>query len=262
MKLSRGLLLFVAMGLFISPAAAPQSVREPLQIADALSVLSLQIYQHIMFSPDGQWVSYVISDARRQETAQGKRYSLITRTGVPGAFAGSDVWITNTRTGESKNLTGGKGSNWGQVWSPNGQYLAFCSDRGGMANLWVWEKTSGELRKVSDAIFYTPLLGDAGIWTPDGQKLIFSALPEGVTVEDVVDARLGINRQQKETSPEGKANVVVYNSPAASGGEKGPGKLRDGSSALRLRSAPVDLLAVDVMSGKTDRRQVLVAGSR
>jgi Tol biopolymer transport system component len=250
--------LFAAVILFMPPIAAPQSKRGPLRIADALSALSFQTYHRVTFSPDGQWVAYVTSDARRRETAQDKRYSLFTRTGAPGAFVGSDVWITNTRTGESENLTGGKGSSWGQVWSPNGQYLAFCSDRGGMANLWVWEKTSGKLRKVSEAIFYTPLLGDASVWTPDGRKLIFSALPEGVTAEDAIDARLGIKKQPKEASREGKANVIVYSSPAASGAEKDPGKLRDGSSAIRLRSVPVDLLSVEVVTGNTEHiaRQV------
>src|SRR5262245_30141022 len=102
------------------PIAAPQSKRGPLRIADALSALSFQAYQHVTCSPDGQWVAYVTSDARRRETTQDKRYSIFTRTGAPVAFVGSDVWITNTRTGESKNLTGGKGSSWGQVWSPNG----------------------------------------------------------------------------------------------------------------------------------------------
>ena len=39
------------------------------------------------------------------------------------------VWVTNTRTGEHRNLTPNWGSSWAPRWSPDGARLAFSQTR-------------------------------------------------------------------------------------------------------------------------------------
>src|SRR6266480_4122456 len=92
---------------------------------------------------------------------------------------GCDVWITDTKTGASRNLTASKGNSWAPVWSPDGNSLAFYSDRSGQAQLWVWEKSINILRPVSHAITHAQDARDVPHWTPDGKGILAKILPEG-----------------------------------------------------------------------------------
>src|ERR1700727_3186341 len=98
-------------------AASAQSI--PLKIEDALGTLALAGRMPIALSPDGDWVAYTVEDDRKRESTQDERYRFFTRTGVFLEAVGCDVWLANTRTHESRNLTGGTGSSSSPVWSPN-----------------------------------------------------------------------------------------------------------------------------------------------
>jgi len=37
----------------------------------------------------------------------------------------------------------------GPAWSPDGQYLAFSTDAGGVADIWVVDITTGEVRQIT-----------------------------------------------------------------------------------------------------------------
>jgi len=63
-------------------------------------------------------------------------------------WSATNVWITNTRTGQSKNLTQSKGSAWDPVWSPDGKTLAFYSDLDGAAHLWIWDRLKRLSRRL------------------------------------------------------------------------------------------------------------------
>ena len=117
--------LFVAIclgGFLVVPApilAAPPQA--PLPIEDAMGVLSLSNRTPIALSPDGELVAYTVEDDRKRESTSDPRYMYYTRTGVFTEAVGCDIWITNTKTGKSQNLTEGKGTSWAPVWSPDGQ---------------------------------------------------------------------------------------------------------------------------------------------
>src|SRR5581483_3784465 len=101
----RGLLL--AIMLVVTIYAQEQ---KPLAIADALGVLSFANRMPIALSSDGQWVAYTVEDDRKRESTREERYMYYTPTGAFTEAVGCDVWVTNTRTGESRNLTQGKGT--------------------------------------------------------------------------------------------------------------------------------------------------------
>src|SRR4029077_20442088 len=141
----------------------------PLKISDALGTLALAKRMPIALSPDGEWVAYTVEDARKFESLKDERYRFYTRTGAFTEAVGCDVWITNTISGRSHNLTKGKGTSSSPVWSPDGKYLAFYSDRSRVEHIWLWERASGRLRQLSEAIPRPFFNFQVVQWTSNGQ---------------------------------------------------------------------------------------------
>ena len=188
----------------------------PLRIEDALSSLSFQNGVPIDLSPDGKWVAYTLKDPRRGEKIDDERYGFFTRSGVRIFDLGCDVWITNTTSGQSKCLTGGEGNSWGSVWSPDGNYLIFYSDRDGQARLWMWEKAADTLRRVSN-ITVRPYFGDEVVrWTPDSRKVLCKILPERMTLEDTLNLIVGPPRAIDAEKRDSQSSRLIYRSPIVS----------------------------------------------
>lgn len=203
------LMVLVACALMCAAVTAQNKVA-PLTVEDALGNRSFPIYMPIALSPDGKFVAYALELPVKNQTSV--RY---TPTGVPGASRGCDIWMTNTETGETENLTEGKGtSSWAPVWSPDGKSLAFYSDRSGIANLWVWERATRKMRQVSNAIVrpYTTL--QVVRWTPDSKRILTRILSQGSTLEDGQKVIKTSILQASTSSKEG-VTAVVYTSPAA-----------------------------------------------
>jgi len=47
-----------------------------------------------------------------------------------------DLWTVSPKGGEPLQVTTDSFTDWDPVWSPDGRYLYFSSDRGGSMNLW------------------------------------------------------------------------------------------------------------------------------
>ena len=69
------------------------------------------------WSPDGQWIAFTSADSHRG----------IATVRIDG---------TNLRQ-LTKMGTAAEGNNWYPTWSPNGQRLAFSSDRGGKSGIYI-----------------------------------------------------------------------------------------------------------------------------
>src|SRR6266498_6088369 len=121
-------LLFGCVVVLLPIYAFSQVTDEPLPVEEMLSARTFADYTPMDFSPDGEWVSYTLQDNRRKESPGDARYRVFSRTGVNFFGKGGDIWITNTKSGLSKNVTSGQGSNWSPAWSPDGRYIAFYSD--------------------------------------------------------------------------------------------------------------------------------------
>src|SRR5882724_1692244 len=125
MKLKLLLTLLWVLNLQTVDTSAQQR-QIPLPVEEALAALHFPFYALIDLSPDGRWVGFTLQDDRRKEQpTDGYARVHFSHTGVPNQVLGCDIWVTNIQTGESKNLTEGKGSSWGPVWSPDGNDLAF-----------------------------------------------------------------------------------------------------------------------------------------
>src|ERR1044072_8520724 len=181
------------------------SAERSLSPEDVESILSFPPAAILAVSPDGQFVAYALNDPRRRGEFIGQ--SLFTNTGVSLFGTGCDVWLTNTQTGHSENLTKGQGSSWAPVWSPDGNYLAFYSDRAGSAQLWVREN-SGTIRRLSDETVRALSSWQTPVWTNDSKHVITKILSQGMSVEQ---ANQRIGAPPSENAPP----VLVYTSPAS-----------------------------------------------
>ena len=113
----------------------PSSAPSELWISSADQRHIIQVSEDVWdyeWSPDGRFISYLVigKDA----------YSVIQNTGSHGWVHG-DLWIWSTSTGERERLSEGVSA---QQWSPEGRYLSFLVDDGGMnrndqyGELWLW----------------------------------------------------------------------------------------------------------------------------
>jgi dipeptidyl aminopeptidase/acylaminoacyl peptidase len=231
-------------------SALGQKQLAPLPIKEAIKTLNLPMFIPIDLSPDGKLVAYTLQGIGRKEETAGS----VSPTGVPRSALYCDVWISDLKTGAATNLTQGKGTSWGPVWSPDGKYLAFYSDRGGVQSLWVWERASGTLRQVSDAIVRVRIETMVPRWTPDSKKLVIKALPEGMTLAHVptlLSAHEPKRGAQNEPDKEPGSTVVLYSAKASSTKvELEQERIRQNSY---LAASAVDLAVVDVATGETKR---------
>ena len=227
-----------------APSVHAERTLRPLDIKDAVWALDFQV-QGVMatFSPDGELVASVVCDPRKR-TADEKECS--GRKASRGTYLreGCNVWLTPARGGASRNLTGADGNNWAPSWSPDGRFLAFCSDRDGASRVWLWDRGAGTMRRASETVtrawmgYVTPL------WTSDGQALIVQASPEGVSEEDLEPAMGRGGPELKDKEP--GSTLVIFRSPPEPPKEE---SLKAGQGGFAQQFL-CDLAVIEVASGK------------
>jgi dipeptidyl aminopeptidase/acylaminoacyl peptidase len=135
----------IAIALLFTIAAVRAGGQEyrPMVVED---LFNLQAMTDVRMSPDGTSIAVVIQRAWSDP-----------ETYRPYAMFGNDhadVWILPAAGGPPRNITHGRknGSGyWNLVWSPDGERLALLSTEGGdNIRAYVWEKRSGQLKRVAD----------------------------------------------------------------------------------------------------------------
>lgn len=226
----------VFMCALLAPCSQGQRL-VPIPVEDTLSPMRLTILSTIEFSPDGKSLAYAAEDPKRRRLMANETDR---NRGVSSYVSGSDVYIINTLSGETRNLTGGKGGNWDPVWSPDGRYLAFLSDRGGSgtAKLWVWETATDSLRKISDVPIARLL--DRIRWLPDNRRVFVTTSPE-----QAAERRVDRPPEMGMPAETNVATATVYRSSPAS--PNGPAGRR--SDPWDLDQFLQDLVLIDVVDG-------------
>jgi dipeptidyl aminopeptidase/acylaminoacyl peptidase len=106
-------------------------------------------------SPDGRYVAYTLTEPDFEQNAY------ITH-----------IWVVETASGHSWQLTRGKKSVSAPRWSPDSQWIAFTSDREeGKSQLFAIRPAGGEALQLTKAA--TAVGGFA--WSPDGKQIAFTA---------------------------------------------------------------------------------------
>ncbi len=80
-----------------------------------------------------------------------------------------DIYVLPLSGGEARALTSGVAWDMQPRYSPDGQSIAFTSDRGGGDNLWVMKRDGSEPTAVTQEKFR---LLNSPAWSPDGQFLV------------------------------------------------------------------------------------------
>jgi len=127
----------------------------------------------VAISPDGMTVAFV----RRRPLLSAGTYQ---QPALLGNDRG-DIWISSLSGGSPLKLTDGDSDGsgyWRPTWSPDGTRLAMLSTKGlDNVRLWVWEKATGRLTKLSErGVAFT--LPSPFAWI-DNQQLLAVLLSEG-----------------------------------------------------------------------------------
>jgi Tol biopolymer transport system component/C-terminal processing protease CtpA/Prc len=85
-----------------------------------------------------------------------------------------DIWLVSTAGGNAERLTAHPDQHWAPCWSPDGQMLAFSSNRTGSGDLYVLPLNGGEVRRVTHHDYASSAL----CWSPDSQYIYFTSQRE------------------------------------------------------------------------------------
>src|SRR5437763_1971819 len=113
-------------------------------------LLRYRLLEDQTLSPDGGRVAYTVA----------------TIEGDDHAYRGA-IWLVSTNGGEPRRLTYGEKGDASPRWRPDGNAIAFRSDRGNGQQIYLLELAGGEPHALTS-------LG-AGVsdfvWSPDGRSL-------------------------------------------------------------------------------------------
>lgn len=237
------LISVVLLNLLTVPAMRGQQVQQPVPVEELISAFRFA-RDWASLSADGQWLAYTVQDPRKIGKVDEPQHSLgadIVR------MNGADIWLTNTLSGDTKNITHGVGANWGPVWSPDYNYLAFYSVRDGKAkaNLWIYDRRSDTSRKVSDGVVI-PVRNQVVRWTPDSRKVLMQTAPEERTTKGADRVPMDPQATPSNEVKQPGSTVIIYRSHSAQQNSNivGPSRTKEDT---------VDLALIDVETGRIER---------
>ncbi len=166
--------LFTCLIAFTTTAIGDGEKMNPLTLDDLFKFNTFVRYVPIDITADGNWLAYNTQNREQYEGGGGN--TAYSKTGVMVEMASGTIWVTNTRTGEHRNLTPDWGSSWAPRWSPDGTRLAFYSDRMGKPHLYVWNRESDDMQVFSSGTVQTFFGFEVPKWTPDGRFVLFKSI--------------------------------------------------------------------------------------
>lgn len=167
--------LGLALALAIAVAASGQektnsNSQKPLT---AETAINLRTISDLQFSPDGARLAFVVT-----EPPKGDRRA-------------RHIWLYEKKSGAVRQLTFSEKDELWPRWSPDGEQLAFLSNRAGEQQIFLLRMTGGEGAAITK--------GKRGVsafaWAPDGKRIAFLA-PDAKTdaeekrAKDKDDARV------------------------------------------------------------------------
>ena len=240
--------LLVAFAALLVPGESAgqtgTTLGEPLPLELAVSLRGHGRRSPINLSPNGEWLAHTIETAERIPRDGSRRFS---STGFPFADGNSrmEATITNARTGDAVRLGGEDSSSWAPVWAPDGNRVAFYSDEGGTAGLWIWEQPTRRSTRFPELIV-RPFFGFETVqWASDAQRLLVKVLPSGVSIAQAnaqeAESPGQVARFPSVAADEPSVHVQRFD-PGATGAPAG----KPEPVAVNLKWDELDLVMVDL----------------
>jgi len=131
-----------------------------------------------------------------------------------------NLWLYDARRKtEARLLVPSTDAEYSPEFSPDGQQLAFISDRSGAAQIWISGLNGGQPRKIT--ALRDGDLPMAPAWSPDGSKIAFFCRSRGLNYAYETDVATGVTRPLRggedyalfpQYSADGKSIYYVSNS--------------------------------------------------
>ncbi len=98
----------------------------------------------------------------------GEQMVWLKMTGFPPSV---DMWLSKSDMSDSRKLTDDGATEMMPAWSPDGQKIAYVTDKDGQQNVYVMDVASGDVTRLSDHE-----VGDINpVWSTDGSQILFVA---------------------------------------------------------------------------------------
>jgi Tol biopolymer transport system component len=129
------------------------------------------------------WVVNVATGATRQLTEMdavqpnwsphGQR---IAFWAIPEGGSQRDIWTVPAEGGKPVQITNDAAVDWNPVWSPDGRYIYFSSDRAGTMNLWriLVDETSGEPGRTPEPLTTPATIAAHMSFSRDGKRMLYA----------------------------------------------------------------------------------------
>jgi dipeptidyl aminopeptidase/acylaminoacyl peptidase len=146
---------------------------------------------NLCWSPDGALLAYLAADAEARPPAEDPR--VVSRIQYKTRTSLSDnrpthIWTVEVATGKTRQLTTGRYDEHSIDWSPRGDELVFCSNRGpdpdanlnyDLFTVKVADGTVQQLTKTAGSEM-------SPVWSPDGRTIAYTMTKRAATTIDSV----------------------------------------------------------------------------
>jgi len=139
------------------------------------------------------WAVNVATGERRLVTKEDSVQPHWSPHGVRIAYQGRrqaaqrDIWTIPAGGGEPVEVTNDAATDWNPVWSPDGKYLYFASDRGGSMNLWrvPIEEQSGKVLGQPEAVTTPSAYTGHLSFSHDGRRMAYANVVSRANLQQV-----------------------------------------------------------------------------